>query len=326
MKLSSGQWREILASHGAEHPDDPVRGPSTVPRPTASPTSPTSRAVHFDLSGGVTPSCELQSVTYVLALEGGPTPDPKWDFWERALDEVVQTMQPAPSITHIELCMAPNARHDDMHFATYLGAKANWGASFGGQRDFYLGHNASNWRAIPIVCRDASARLRVECAKHVGTEYSIAKYICAIPPLRALAGLLSDVPQTPAHCAILTARCLKAALPEVGLSHPSSWFGPSTLFLDLDSDAKRATFHQRLVDADPHVRAIAEDESETRAMHTLLHGSDDEILPMDEEACALAIHRLTVRSLEPGLDDVAKRIVQKQLAMALLRYSVVKNA
>ena len=268
---------------------------------------------------------ELRSIAYVLALEGASTPDPKWGFLERTLDGVVQTMQPAPSMTHIELCMAPNTRRDDMHFATYLGASAGWGASFGGQRAFYLGHNASSWRAVPIVCRDASARLRTECAKHVGTPYSIGKYICALPPIRALAGLLSDVPQTPAHCAILTARCLKAALSEIGIQHASSWFGPSTLFLELDSEPKRMAFHEQLLRSDPTVRAISEDESETRAMHQLLNGSDEDIRALDEEACALALHRITVRSLEPGLDDVARRIVQKQLATALLRYSIVRN-
>lgn len=268
---------------------------------------------------------ELRSVAYVLALEGASTPDPKWGFLERALDGVVQTMQPAPSMTHIELCMSPNTRRDDMHFATYLGAKAGWGASFGGQREFYLGHNASSWRAVPVVCRDASARLRTECSKHVGTPYSIAKYIFALPPVRALAGLLSDVPQTPAHCAILAARCLKTSLSEIGLNHASSWFGPSTLFLELDSETKRAAFHEQLLRSDPTVRAISEDEGETRAMHQLLNGSDDDIRALAEEACVLALHRITVRSLEPGLDEVARRIVQKQLATALLRYSIVRN-
>lgn len=269
---------------------------------------------------------ELRSVAYVLALEGALDPDPKWGFLERVLDGVVQAMQPAPSMTHIELCMAPNTRRDDMHFATYLGAKAGWGASFGSDREFYLGHNASNWRAVPIVCRDASSRLRAECSKHVDTPYSITKYVCALPPIRALAGLLSDVPQTPAHCAILTARCLKAALSEIGIQRPPSWFGPSTLFLELDSESKRAAFHEQLMSSEPNVRAISEDECETRAMHQLLNGSDEDIRALDEEACALALRRITVRSLEPGLDEVARRIVQKQLATALLRFSIVRNS
>lgn len=298
MKLSESQWRAIFA---AERKDG-------------------STGTFRDFGN------ELRSVVYVLALEGASSPDPAWGFLERALDSVVQTMQPAPSTTHIELCMAPSSRRDDMHFSTYLGSKAGWGASFGGQREFYLGHNAARWRAVPIVCHDASARLRVECAKHVGTPYSLAKYICALPPIRALAGLLSDVPQVPAHCAILTARCLKAALPEIGINHPPAWFGPATLFLELDSEQKRAAFHEKLLESDPIVRAISEDEGETHALHELLNGADENIEKLDQEACVLALHRLTVRSLAQGLDDVARRIVQKQLATALLRFSIVRNS
>ena len=72
--------------------------------------------------------------------------------------------------------------------------------------------------------------------------------------------------------------------------------------------------------------ALVEDEDETRAMHTLLHDSDVLIQALSEESCILALHRLTMRSLEQGLDDVAKRISQKQLATALLRYSVARNS
>lgn len=269
---------------------------------------------------------DLKNVSYVLALEGSPEPNPTFTFFERLLDDVVQTMQPSPAITHVELCMSPNAAREDMHFATYFGSRASWGRDVGGQREFYLGDNASKWRAVPIVCNDASHRLRSECENHVSTPYSLAKYICALPPVRALAGFIPDGAKQPAHCAILTARCLRAALPDLHICHPSHWFGPSTLFLELDAEANRSIFRQRLADTDPQVRAIVEDEDETRAMHTLLHDSDVLIQALSEESCILALHRLTMRSLEQGLDDVAKRICQKQLATALLRYSVARNS
>lgn len=269
---------------------------------------------------------ELCSVAYVLALEGAATPNPQWGFWETALDAVVQGAQPLPAITHVEICLAPNTIRDEMHFATYIGSKAGWGSSFGGQREFYLGHNASNWRAIPFVCTNASSRLRRECGNHIGTPYSVAKYICALPPFRALAFLFSDGAQAPAHCANLTARCIKAAMPELKLSHTSAWFGPSTLFLELDSEWRRSAFHAQLAASDCSVRSVFDIESETHAIQCLLNGSDDAILALQTEACMFAIHRLTIRSLESGLDDVGKRILQKQLATALLRYSVVKNS
>ena len=297
MKLSNAQWQAVFAA-----------------RKTAADGS-----VLLD-SGN-----ELRTVAYVMVLEGSAIPNPTWSVWQSALDGVVQTMQPAPAMTHVELCLAPNSRRDDMHFATYLGSKAGWGSSFGGQRQFYLGHNAPNWRAVPIVCTDASARLRIECAKHVGTPYSLLRYMCALPPMRALAGLLPETAKTPAHCANLTARCLKAALPELKIQHSSNWFGPSTLFLELDSEPRRAAFHESLCGAEPSVRALADDEGETRATHELLNGSDDDIRSLDENKCILALRRLTIRALEPGLDEVARRIVQKQLATGLLRYSIVRS-
>ena len=268
---------------------------------------------------------ELDSVVYVLALEGSSTPDPAWGFFERVLDGVVQAMQPAPSITHVELLFAPNERRNDLHFATYLGAKAGWGASFGGQRGFYLGHNASNWKAIPVVARDANRLLRTECGNHVNTPYSIGKYVCAIPPLRALAGLFSDAPLAPAHCATLTARCVRAALPSVGLKRASTWYGPSTLVLELDSEAQRQSFHDELVGGNRFGRPPVDDVDGDLATLRLLHGTDDEIRALGEDACARAIQKLTARALEPGLDDVGRRIVQKQLAVSLLRYSVSRN-
>ena len=312
MKLSASQWDSILDQHGnARHQRQ-------------SPTSVDSVDTWPQITDGG--ASELRNVAYVLALEGSSTPNPSWGFWEKALDVVVQAAQPAPSITHVEICLGPNARHDDMHFATYLGAKAGWGASFGGQRDFYLGFNGPQWRAVPVVAADASARMRVECGRHVHTPYSLGKYLCGIPPLRAFASLLGEQPQTAAHCGILTARVLKYGLKELGIHHAPSWFGPATLFLELDSERNRAVFHQKLVDSDCTVRGTADEEAETRAMHTLLNGSDDEIVNnLDDDACAIAIHRLTVRALEPGMDDVARKITQKQLATALLRYSLCRN-
>lgn len=301
MQLSADQWKRVLSSVQRDGETDP-------------------NAVPFSASRS-----DLKNVSYVLALEGSSEPNPKLTVLERLLDGLVKTMQPSPAMTHVELCMAPTHDHRDMHFATYLGSHAGWGRSMGGQRQFYLGDNAPNWRAIPIVSQDASNRLRQECEKHVDTPYSLLKYVCALPPVRAVAGLIPDAAKTPAHCAILTARCIRAALTDIELSHPSHWFGPSTLFLELDSERFRSMFHKRLADADPVVRSIAEDEDETSAMHALLHGADAQIQELSEEACVIALHRFTVRSLERGLDDVARRITQKQLATALLRYSISRN-
>lgn len=265
----------------------------------------------------------LGDVVFLMALEGSDVPDPSWGLMERALDTLVQVCQPRPGITHVELCLSPNARKDDMHFATYLGAKAGWGASFGGHRQFYCGHNAARWRAVPVVCKDASARLRVECAKHVNTDYSLGRYICAVPPLRAFASMFPEDVLTPGHCANVSSKCLKRAMPELDIPHSSNWFGPSSLFLELAGEARRAAAHSYLTDREEGVRANVE---ESRAIATLLQDSDDELYALEDDACVGALKQLTTRALQQGLDDVALRIVQRQLATALLRFSVVRNS
>ena len=165
---------------------------------------------------------ELDSVVYLLCLEGSTEPDPNWSGAEVFIDKLVQLAQPAPSITHCELVIPPCEKGDDMHFATYLGAQAGWGRSFSGQRSFYLGRNAALWRAVPIACANAASKLRTECFKHEATPYSIARYVCSAPPLRAFAGMLSDAVGSSAHCATLSARVLKRTLNEVAPVHSSS--------------------------------------------------------------------------------------------------------
>ena len=273
-----------------------------------------------------THSESLGDVVFLMALEGSDTPDPSWGVAEKALDALVQFCQPRPGITHVELCLSPNTRKDDLHFATYLGTKAGWGHSFGGQRNFYLGHNAANWRAVPVVARNANARLREECAKHVDTEYSLGRYACAVPPLRAFASMLPEGVQTPGHCANVSSKCLKRALKELEIPHSSNWFGPSSLFLELTSETRRAAAQSYLADREAAVREDVEEKTESRAMAVLLQGSDDELEALSAGACVGALKQLTMRALQPGLDDVALRIVQRQLATALLRYSVVKNS
>ena len=266
----------------------------------------------------------LNSVVFLLCLEGSEKPNPSLTAMQQHIDTVVQMLQPAPSIVHVELLMPPDRDRNDMHFATYLGAKAGFGASFGGQRDFYLGFNASQWRAIPIVVHEAATRLRAEAFKHVDTPYSISKYLCAIPPFRALAGMLSETPGVSAHCAILAARVL-SALDEVQLAHPPSWFGPSTLALEVDRASHRTPFHQRLADATPMCEPTEPTEPESHAMAVLMGGCDTEIRNLDFDECCVGLTRLTRRALSPELDDCARRIAQKQLATALLRFSVARN-
>ena len=226
---------------------------------------------------------------------------------------LVQFAQPLPSITHVELVVPAMSQNDNMHFATYINERANWGNAFSDSRSFYLGNNAGNWRAIPIVGTGLAQRVRTECDKHTGTAYSIAKYLCAIPPIRSLAFMLSDASMVSAHCASLTARILKRAVPEVFLEHSSSWYGPSTLFIRLSSASLN------------YGAAVTttETEDDKNTLHHILNESDDNLRTITTAACCKAIKSLALRACEKDIDSITRRVVQKQLATALLRYSII---
>jgi len=315
MHLTPAQWDRVLSSNSSNL----QRRRESLQTPDV-PTTTTTPIEEFDTN-------LLRNVSYVLALEGSKHHGKDKTFFERLLDDVVQTVQPSPSIVHVELLFPPTLAGDEMHFSTYIGNVASWGSSMDGKREFYLGENASMWRAVPVVCKNAAHRLRSECKRHVGTPYSLSKYICALPPFRFFAGVFSESAQSSAHCAILTARCLKSGLlRDFDLEHPSHWFGPSTLFLEVDSLSNRETFSDRFSKSRAEVRALVEEEEEARALETLLRGSDDSIRTLSFESCMMAIDRLTSRALMAEKDDVSKQISQKQLATALLRFSIVRES
>ena len=278
----------------------------------------------------------MSSLVFVLALEGRDTPDPSWSTWQTLLDAVVQTAQPLPSITHVELIVPPShekesregSREDSresMHFATYINETANWGSSFRNNRSFYLGENAGLWRAVPVACTQAARRVRAECAAHIGTEYSVCRYLCAVPPLRAFASILPDNPLSRAHCGTLAARVLKRSLPEVAPIHPSAWYGPSTLFIETSSGEIRTKTSAFIAETNS-MKSIVEQEAEAVALHTLLNGSDDDVQALSNASCCGAIRSLSERACRAELDDTARQIVQKQLATTLLRHSIVNRS
>jgi len=267
----------------------------------------------------------ISSLVFVLALEGQNEPDPSWNTWQTFLDSVVQFSQPRPSITHVELVVPSMREGESMHFATYITERAGWGSSFNNNRSFYLGENIGNWRAIPISCTNAAERVRVECNKHVGTEYSIALYLCAVPPMRALASLLPDTPLSSAHCGTLTARVLKGALSETAPAHASAWYGPSTLFIEMSSDDVQRKTSDFLFKTSS-IKSLVEQEGENAALHNLLHGSDDDVRTLSNEACCIAIRSLAERACNTELNDTARCVVQKQLATTLLRYSIINRS
>ena len=159
-------------------------------------------------------------------------------FTEALVDRTVQFGQPYPAITHVELWIGdqPGGKHEDNHFSTYLGTKkgALWTSGLTDSKKFY---SSAAWSAVPLVATDVERRVRAECNLHSGTPYPPAallwQYPMSIWPLRAFSGLMDDRINAPAHCAALSARILRSALPEVDLPQPSHWYGPSSLYLEL---------------------------------------------------------------------------------------------
>ena len=224
LHLSEAQWRRILGG------DAPVHNEPTISSADAT-----------------------TQWGYAMFLEGNAH-HREWRRYERLLDTAVQMAQPAPAMTHVELLVPPSHPDDDMHFATYLGGEAQWGRARTGNKQFYLdpNGNGNSWRAVPILGHDVARRLRAECdkadAEHAQTPYGpvwrLFNYPFSVPPGRVVAWMLDDEVGSPAHCASLTARCLRRALPELQLPRPSAWYGPSTLYLELARESRvRSSSH-----------------------------------------------------------------------------------
>jgi hypothetical protein len=309
LHLNEAQWARILTENNSM---TSIHAPFASGRDDASPAP-------------------AQQVAYLLSLEGDK-PNAGWMWYETVLDAVVQSAQPAPAMTHTELLLPPENDGDEMHFALYLGKDAHWGSTFGGGKKFYLDPqgNASSWRAVPIMGQDSVRRLRVECDQHTGTPYGpfhrLFNYPFSVPPGRSLAWLLNDKTGSPAHCASLTARCLRHALPELGLSRPSAWYGPSTLYLELARKSRMVSYKQHLSNAET-VKATVEEETAATSADTLLRGSDDSVVALSHYECQCGIDLLTARTVDAAVDgDVtAERLTQKNLARALLRWSQINR-
>lgn len=271
------------------------------------------------------------NIVYLLALEGH-TPKTHSKWWEKAIDTIIQALQPVPALTHVELFVPPLLDGDEMHFAIYLGRESGWESAFGVDTDYYLSAtgNARSWRAIPIVAKDAVRRVREECNTNAGTAYAsvyrLFNYIFSIPPLRAFAWTLDDSVKSPAHCGSLTARCLKRAVPEIDLPNSSAWYGPSTLFLELLRHSRVTSYARQFAEA-VTVKSTVESEDTSSAIETLLRGSDEAVEKLAETACKLGIEQLAERAIAASIDrdPTAERERQKDLARAILRFSLLNK-
>lgn len=258
----------------------------------------------------------------------------------RVIDLSVQTLgQPNPAMTHCELWMAERSTTEDNHFGQYLGQRDSageltgslWTSGLSTSAEFY---RKKSWAAIPVFAVEAEKRVRNECDVNVGTPYpswwTLFDYPWSVWPLRSLAAWFkSDSVSEPAHCAALSARILRNAIPEMSLRHNSYWYGPSSLYLELSTpyQMKRALHLQRPPGV---VRSQAEDEEDDALLDTLLYGNDEEVTAMTTAESRKAVHVAAIKVLEAGAgesaDDVDQTLflqAQKQYATAMVRHTWV---
>ncbi|MAQ22814.1 MAG: hypothetical protein CMK83_01215 [Pseudomonadales bacterium] len=325
VRLSEAQWSHILSKSGRNQ-------------------EPTGDAP-VDAGGAKVQPGRSRSVAYIVGLEAD-APDTKWTFLQRSIDAIVQSFQPSPVLTHVELVLPPPEEglptgtspdaDPHMNFATYLGRKAGWGTTFENAEDFYLGKNFDAWRAIPVVAWDAPQRLRSACeTHHVETEYAawyrLYNYPFSVPPLRSFAWTLDDAPKSPAHCAALTARCLRLALPESDLPNSSAWYGPSTLFLEMGRKARMQSYLKQLNDLGPPLsesEVDANEEDANTGENALLRGSDRDVKELTQLQCHLGTEKIAKKGIEATLrdDPIMARMWQKHLGKSLMKWAHVRGA
>ena len=280
------------------------------------------------------------------------------ETWSKTvLDCTVQWLQPLPAITHCEMWVGElvgtgigtgTTKSNGNHFSTYLGATkgAMWTEGLSDSPGFYgcstpvdetqTSRTArSSWSAIPIFALEGTLegvkKLRRECNLHSGTPYPpgflMWNYPLSTWPLRAISGLVDDRINSPAHCAALSARILRTALPHTYvMEHPSHWYGPSSLYLELSTPTR---MEAALARERPAVKAKVDEEAFDRLADVLVQHSDDEVAEMRREDAHTALHTLAVHVLRAGshssadneVDQDDFRDAQERYARGLCRYT-----
>ncbi len=258
-------------------------------------------------------------VVFAMFLEPHqPPPGSKPTLADRAITFAVNTFQPSPVMCHVELVVPclPGSQ-EPVNFATYIGQTSNWQQNRKNNEAYYLVNNAGKWRAVPVFGKQAARAVRKACSESVGVQYSLFRYFTASWPLRAISGMVADAPQSPAHCATLTARILRRSIVAC-LRHPSAWYGPSTLYAELSQDLK---------DQQISPKTTLMTEETTALVETILRSRDDEVKDLDDTKCLDAIRALTLKAAaaEAYGDSTAQKLSQHQLATALFRWSVLRT-
>ena len=259
-------------------------------------------------------------VVFALFLEPHPpAPDaPPPTMFDRVINFAVNNLQPSPVMTHVELFVpcAPGSTLP-VHFATYIGGHAAWRTNRANNENYYLVNNANRWRAVPVFSHQASRKVRNACNECDGTHYSLLRYATAAWGLRSLSKLVPDSAQSPAHCATLTARILRKGAGS-NLTHPSAWYGPASLYGELTDDLRAKQIA-------PESTQLNEESLD--AVERILRDSDEGLKSLTDTQAMNAIRALTLKAAaaEAFGDGAAQVLTQKQLATALMRWSVHRN-
>ena len=277
--------------------------------------------------------CSVDSrVVYALFLEEIASPTNAQTFTTWLTDEAIRMFDTSPTIppqlVHTELLISPDAKTVDNRvlFATYLGSDgAGWQNvdERDSGVDFYLVQNGSRWRAVPVAVDYDGDGMRCIADANVGAPYSLAMYVTSAPFIRTLAGMWSDASKAKGHCAVLTARVLKAA--GCLLSRPSAWYSPTSLYNEIHAVCvKDAT-----TTADCDKLDCLDVDSCTSATAALLHGplSKGTVCELGDDRCRDAVRQLTenVYTAERSMDTAAIRRAQMQLANVLLKWVLLRN-
>lgn len=266
---------------------------------------------------------------------------------ERIIDYGIRKLTPRPAVAHVELLLPPAVGATDtrVQFATYLDAAgADWQYTYtrGEGKGYYLWTQNIRWRAMPIFATDVVARARdaAEASRHA--PYSLSMYLTSIPPLRAFTPLCGDESKHKGHCAVITARVLKAAGVK-SMSYPSAWYSPSTLHATLCHGFSKRISHyydRRL--------ACENNANAARVCDTLLRSplSSELVAELGDEQCMDAVRLLTKRvcdemrgewlerkqSKDAGAGEAAEGEreptswnAQRELAQALFRWVILRS-
>lgn len=268
-------------------------------------------------------------VVYALFLEPHDSSENESALSVEAMTEyVIRTFSPKPTLIHCELLVPPipSSGGGKTSFATYIGRRADWQNKRGAGGDdgigYYLVENGSRWRAVPVFAHDVARAARASGDANIGAPYSIGRYVTSARPLRRFAWMLGDKAGDPGHCATLAARVLKGSGASHVLPKASAWYCPSTLYNALSADLPSR------LSASEHERMAFTNQSDCAATVealTVKPLSVDTVRQLGDAKCIDAVRALTLRACDSAGDATAERLVQKQLAQVLLRWTLLRE-